>query len=99
MKMYPHTVYTNIHSATYAAYKPTITVHSTCTVNNSCIWTQYKNKDKPHMYIPVTTPCTQYKHYECVTQEHHSIYTQTCGKNQFIFSIYYTYCTEPISVE
>lgn len=23
----------------------------------------------------------------------------TCGKDQFIFSIYYTYCTKPISVE
>lgn len=27
------------------------------------------------MYIPVTNPCMQYKHYECTPQEHNSIYT------------------------
>lgn len=48
---------------------------STCTLNNSCIWTQYKSTDKPYMYIPVTNPCMQYKHYECTPQEHNSIYT------------------------
>lgn len=69
------------------------------TVNNSCIWILCKSKDKPHMYIPVTNLCMQYKHYECTPQEHNSIYTRTCGKDQFIFSIYYTYCTKPISVE
>lgn len=92
-------IYTGMHSDTYAYYKHTITVHSTCAVNHSCKWTRYENTDKPHMYIPVTNPCMQYKHYGCTPQDHNSIYTRTCGKDQFIFSIYYTYCTKPIYVE
>lgn len=51
------------------------------------------------MCIPVTNPCMQYKPHECTPQEHNLIYTWTCGKDQFIFSIYYTYCTKPISIE
>ena len=50
-------------------------MYSTCTVNNSCTWTQLKNTDKPHMCIPVTNPCMQYKHHGRTPQEHNSIYT------------------------
>ena len=67
---------TGMHSGLYASYKHTFTVHSTCTVNNSCIWSQCNNADKPRMYIPVTNPCVQYKHREHTPQEHNSIYTR-----------------------